>query len=203
MPRATMRAMNVALQKTWTVEQFLAWEERQELRYEFDGFRPIAMTGGTFEHDAIQVNLVRELGNRLDGKPCRVHGNSLKIHVMNSMRYPDAFVTCTPIQRGSTVVVEPVVIFEVISKSTARTDRMIKNREYAGTSSVRRYVMLEQLAIEGMMFTRSFEGAPWVGQILDAETVLEMPEIGIDLPLSRLYANIDLSEPDPNEADES
>ena len=40
--------MNVVLRKPMTLEAFLAWEERQELRYEFDGFQPIAMTGGTF-----------------------------------------------------------------------------------------------------------------------------------------------------------
>ena len=36
-----------------TREKFLAWEEKQELRYEFDGFRPIAMTGGTYSHAQI------------------------------------------------------------------------------------------------------------------------------------------------------
>jgi Uma2 family endonuclease len=90
------------------------------------------------------VNLVTELTTRLRGKPCRAHGNSLKIQVMGSIRYPDAFVTCTPAPGSATVLTEPVVIFEVLSKATARTDRMVKNREYAGTSSVRHYVMLEQ-----------------------------------------------------------
>jgi len=194
--------MNVAMQKPWTVERFLAWEEKQELRYEFDGVRPIAMTGGTFEHDAIQVNVVTALSTRLRGKPCRVHGNSLKIRVLNSIRYPDAFVTCTPVQRGSMVVYEPVVIFEVLSKSTAHTDRMVKNREYAGTATVRRYIMLEQTGPEGMMFTRTGEGAEWLGQIIGAETILHMPEIGIDLPLAELYANIDLAPPDHEVADE-
>lgn len=188
--------MGASLQRNWTVEEFLAWEERQELRYEFDGFRPIAMTGGTFEHDAIQVNLVTALNTRLRGKPCRVHGNSLKIRVMGSIRYPDAFVSCTPVQRGSTVLAEPVVIFEVISKST---DRMVKNREYAGTSSVQRYVMLEQTTVEGMMFVRGNAGADWVGHILDADSVLRMPEIDIELPIAELYAGIDLSNTDPDE----
>jgi nucleoside phosphorylase len=47
--------MNVTLRTPWTVERFLAWEERQELRHEFDGVRTIAMTGGTVAHDAIQT----------------------------------------------------------------------------------------------------------------------------------------------------
>jgi hypothetical protein len=44
-----------------TRESFLAWEERQELRYEFDGFRPIARTGGTYAHARIQTSLLRSL----------------------------------------------------------------------------------------------------------------------------------------------
>jgi len=184
-----------------TLDTFLAWEERQELRYEFDGMRPVAMTGGTLEHDRIQVNLVTELNNRLAGKPCRVHGNSLKIQVMGSIRYPDAFVTCTPIRRGTTLVHEPVVIFEVLSHGTARTDRMVKNREYAGTASVRRYIMLEQAAIEATMFSRADAGAEWIGTILGADAMLRMPEIGVDLPLAALYANVDFSSVDAEEAE--
>lgn len=192
--RDRLDPMNVALQRSWTVEDFLSWEEKQELRFEFDGIRPVAMNGGTLEHDRIQVNLVTELNNRLSGKLCRVHGNSLKVSVMGSIRYPDAFVTCTPVRRGSTVVHEPVVIFEVLSKGTARTDRMVKNREYAATGSVHRYVMLEQSAIEGTMFTRSGQDQSWIGHILGPDTILRMPEIGVDLPLAVLYANIDFSD---------
>jgi hypothetical protein len=45
--------MNVALRKPMTLAEFLAWEERQDLRYEFDGSQPVAMTGGTVDHEAI------------------------------------------------------------------------------------------------------------------------------------------------------
>jgi hypothetical protein len=33
-----------------TLAEFLAWEESQEFRWEFDGFEPVAMTGGIFRH---------------------------------------------------------------------------------------------------------------------------------------------------------
>lgn len=185
--------MTTAQQKPWTLERFLAWEESQPLRHEFDGFRSVAMTGGTVEHDAIQVNLLTELNTRLRGKPCRVHGNSLKIEVMGSIRYPDAFITCKPVPRGSIIASEPVAVFEVLSKGTARTDRMVKNREYAATASIRRYVMLEQTAIEGMMFVRTGDAEDWIGHILGPDTILQMPEASIDLPLAVLYDGIDLS----------
>ena len=186
--------MNVALRRPPTVAEFLAWEERQELRHEFDGLRAEAMTGGTFEHDAIQMTLARLLGNRLRGKPCRVHGSNLKVEVMGSIRHPDAFVTCGPIARGSTVAPDPVVIFEVLSRGTAAKDRGIKNRECAATPSIRRYVMLEQVEIAATMFERV--GDDWVGHILAADAVIRMPEIGIELPLAELYEGLDLATPE-------
>ena len=81
--------MNVALQSPWTTEQFLAWEEKQELRYEFDGFQPIAMAGGTANHAAIQRNLIYALTGGLRGKPCQPYGSDLKIAVADRpIRYP-------------------------------------------------------------------------------------------------------------------
>ena len=182
--------MTAALRRPMTKEEFLAWEEHQELRYEFDGIQAIAMTGGTYEHDAIQVNLVRALGNRLSGKPCRPHGNSIKIEVMGRIRYPDAFVTCTPIPRGAMVLYEPVVIFEVLSKRTARTDRLLKNREYASTASVQRYVMLEQDAAIASVYRRL--NGEWVGHTLGDDALIDMPEIGISIPLLDLYEDVEL-----------
>ncbi len=184
--------MNVALRKFVTVEQFLAWEERQDLRYEFNGLTVRAMTGGTFGHDAIGQNLAMSLGTRLRGKRCRAHGSNLKIAVMGSIRYPDAFVSCTPLRLDATVAHEPVVVFEVLSKSTARIDRNEKNREYASTGSVRRYVMLEQHEIAATVFERV--GEDWIGHILAVDAVLRMPEIGIEVPLAECYEGLDLSE---------
>jgi len=71
--------MNVALRKPMTLTEFLAWEERQELRYEFDGFQPVAMTGGTLAHDLITFNVRKSLDTRLAGQPCRPWGPNVKI----------------------------------------------------------------------------------------------------------------------------
>jgi Uma2 family endonuclease len=70
--------MNVAVRKPMTLAEYLACEERQELRHEFDGLRVIAMAGGTAAHSAIQGNLAAALIPRLRGGPCRFHGSDLK-----------------------------------------------------------------------------------------------------------------------------
>ena len=104
--------MSRALQPM-TEAEYLAWEERQERPFEFDGFRPVAMNGGTVAHGTIGTNLVFELSLRLRGKQCRAYGPSLKILVAGRVRYPDAFVACSPVANKATWLTEPVVVFEV------------------------------------------------------------------------------------------
>jgi Uma2 family endonuclease len=185
--------MDSALRKPMSLDEFLDWEERQELRYEFDGFEPLAMTGGTVEQGLIQANLIRALGNRLAGKPCRVLGSHVKIAVAGSIRYPDAFVVCSPLVRGATVVTDPVVVFEVLSPSTSSTDRIVKNQEYRDTPSIQRYVMLEQDRQAATVFARA--GDDWVGHLVAAEQMLAMPEIGVELPLVELYEGVAFATP--------
>ncbi len=177
-----------------TLEDFLAWEDSQPLRHEFDGVRAIAMTGGTVNHARIQKNLALSIGGRLQGQKCEFFGSDLRIEVAGRIRYPDGFVTCSPLARDGKTVSEPVVIFEVLSDSTSRTDLITKNDEYANTPSVKRYVMLAQDAIGGTMFERV--GDDWIGRLLVADSVLRMPEIGVEFPLKELYEGVDLPDVD-------
>ncbi len=184
-------AMNLALRKPMTLAEFLDWDSRQDVRYEFDGMQPIAMVGGTFAHASIQRNLALALGGRLRGKPCSFIGSDLKIEVAGRIRYPDGFVLCTPVAATTTVVRDPVVIFEILSPSTSGTDRIVKTREYQATPSVRRYVILEQDRIAATVLSRA--DALWITEILLDDANLSLPEIGIDLPLAELYEGVELS----------
>ena len=188
--------MNVAVRKPMTMAEFLEWEERQALRYEFNGERPVAMTGGTWNHASIQANLITALRSRLRGTVCQAFGSELKISVDGSIRYPDAFITCTPGDGRATVAADPVVVFEIVSPSSGSTDRIIKNLEYRNTSSIQRYVILEQTAIGAEVFTRA--GDDWAGRVQDAGSVLHLPEAGIDVPLDELYQDIELA-PQPDD----
>jgi Uma2 family endonuclease len=174
-----------------SLAEFLDWESRQALRYEFDGERPVAMTGGTFAHASIQRNLALSIGGRLRGKPCSFIGSDLKIEAAGSIRYPDGFIVCSPVSNAATVVRDPVVIFEILSPSTSSTDRILKTREYQAIPSVHRYVILEQDRIAATVFTRA--DSDWIIRILLNDTVLAMPEISIELPLAELYEGIELA----------
>jgi Uma2 family endonuclease len=199
MPVALPRPMTREQFLAWEEKQFLAWEEKQPLRYEFDGFQPVAMTGGTAAHAGIQRNLAIAVGGWLRAGPCRFYGSDLKIETANGFRYPDGFVVCSPVARNATVVRDPVVIFEVLSESTAGIDLVTKNQEYSASPSVQRYIVLTQDAVGGTMFERV--ATDWVGHLLGADSVLRMPEIGIELPLAELYDGVDIATADAAQAD--
>ena len=177
-----------------TLTEFLDWEDRQELKHEFDGYGPIAMSGGTVAHAIIQANLAMVLGSRLRGHPCRFYGSDMKIEVMGRIRYPDGMVSCTTQARDGKILREPVVLFEVLSDSSGSTDLVAKNHEYAATPSVRRYIVLAQDRIGGTMFERV--GDDWVGHLIGTETLIAMPEIGIAVPMAEFYEGLAF-DPDP------
>jgi Uma2 family endonuclease len=181
--------MSVALQKPMTLEEFLVWEERQELRYEYDGSRPEAMTGDTLRHEAIGTTLRALLYARLRGSVCRPWGPNSKIEVQGRIRYPDAVVSCTRGRADDTVIPAPVIVFEILSPTTSRTDRIEKLREYQATASIQRYVILEQDSVAAMVFSR--HDAEWTGHALTEVDVLGLPEIGTELPLADIYADAD------------
>jgi hypothetical protein len=69
-------------------------------------------------------------------------------------------------------------------------DTVVKNREYAATASVRRYVLLAQDVIGGTMFER--KGEDWIGHVLGPDAVLSMPEIDVEVPIAEFYEGLDL-----------
>ena len=80
-------------------------------------------------------------------------------------------------------------MFEVLTPSTSRTDRIDKLCEYRATPSIQRYVILEPDSIAATLYTRANED--WVVRPLIADDVLEMPEIGVVIPLSDIYADVE------------
>lgn len=187
--------MNVALRKAWTQQEFFDWAQAQEGRYEFDGLRPVAMTGGTVNHSRIIRNLNFALRTRLRGGACEPLGPDAGIQTwQDTVRYPDVLVTCSKPAGNVRIIAEAVAVFEVLSPSSERTDRIIKVREYAAVPSIRRYVILESTSIGLTVMTRDGAEEPWRVSVLTEGEILHLPEIGIEIPLSEIYEDIVFAE---------
>jgi Uma2 family endonuclease len=197
--RAKLNSMNVPIRKPWTQEEFFSWAEVQDARYEFDGFQPVAMTGGNAGHSAISRNLQTALHTRLRGSQCSSLGPDAGIETVDSaIRYPDALVTCSNFNLVDRVIPGVVVVFEVLSPSSGRIDRIVKVREYAAVRSIRRYAILESNSIGLTVFERATQDESWRASTLTNDDTLRMPEIGIEIPVTELYE--DISFPEEGEA---
>jgi Uma2 family endonuclease len=189
--------MRQALREPMTLDEFLEWENRQEMRYEFDGFGPVAMARGTAAYDTIAVNLSAALVPRLRGTRCQARGSNLTVLVTGHIRYPDAFVTCEPVAPDATVAREPVVIFEVVSKGSARRDRIEKNRAYRATASVIHHVMIEQTSLAATVLERRSDA--WIDTLVGVGEPISLPSIGIEIPLAELYERVDFAAADDDD----
>jgi Uma2 family endonuclease len=185
--------MNVALQRPWTIDQFLRWASAQDRRYEFDGIKPVAMTGGNANHSRVSINIHTALRSRLRGSPCSNYGPDLGVRTIGSkVRYPDALITCTKFPGTDQLAPDVKVVFEVLSPTSGWTDRIEKVREYAAVPSIRRYVILETRSAGLLVLNRQNPDDAWTAAALTIEDTLGLHEIGIEIPVSEFYEDVDL-----------
>jgi Uma2 family endonuclease len=186
--------MNVALRRpVMSRAQFFDWAAAREERYEFDGFQPVAMTGGTTRHNIIAQNVIFGLRTRLPGSGCRPLGPDAGVATTGeAIRYPDALVTCTKFADTERLVPGVVVVFEVLSPTSGRIDRIVKVREYHAVPTIRRYVILEYSSVGLTVFARDCADDPWTATTLTADETLQMPEIGVEIPVVEFYEGTDV-----------
>jgi Uma2 family endonuclease len=181
--------MSEAKLRRWTLEEFLAWEERQPAKHEFVNGEVRLMTGVTQGHARIVANVVIALGLKLRGSLCSPAASDLRVVTGNgNVRYPDVVVDCGPFQRESRDVAEPVVILEVLSRTTAWTDLHDKLRDHDATPAVQQYVVLAQDEPKLVVWERDPSGRLALASSLEGlEGTLELPPIKATLHMKEIY----------------
>jgi Uma2 family endonuclease len=179
--------MDTVLNRPWTTDTFLAWEDRQEGKYEFDGRDVVPMTGGSIAHQRIVFNLCVALMGLLGGRALTVV-QEMRLRAGTRVRYPDVLVCSGAIDQTTRTVTDAVAIFEVLSDDTATTDRVEKLIDYAAVPSLRCYVLLEQTAVAATLFRRESGGA-WIASPHTGGALI-LPGLDITLPLAELYRGL-------------
>lgn len=184
----------------WTLEEYLDREEMADERHEFFDGLIVAMSGGLSAHDLVSSNAVTLLNLATRGRPCRAHGSNLRLYIAKSnvATYPDAMVVCGPYEyeRGRRdLISNPILLVEVLSRSTESYDRGKKFEYYRTLPSLREYVLVSQTEPLVERFSRQDER--WTLDAfrgLDAELPLE--SIEARLALRELYDKVEF-EPAP------
>jgi Uma2 family endonuclease len=177
-----------------TEAEYLAFERASLEKHEYFGGEIFAMAGGTGEHAAIAAGLIRELGNALMGRGCRVLTSDMRVRIPGSARYvyPDASVVCAKPEYaddGRDALTNPRVVVEVLSASTEAYDRGDEFAAYQTIPSLAHYVIASQTKPRLEVFTRQDDGA-WLLRAYGPGERADLPALPCSLEIDRVYVDV-------------
>lgn len=179
-----------------TPEEYLRAERVAETRSEYlpdEG--PRAMTGASRRHSLIVVNAAATLHRQLRGRPCEAYVADMRVKVERSgaYLYPDVAVVCgTPELEDERLdtLLNPTVVVEVLSPSTAEYDRERKWELYRRLPSLRDSLLVSQDEPAVARYRRG-EGGIWLFEVAEGtDAAVELGSIGVRLPLADLYERV-------------
>jgi Uma2 family endonuclease len=173
-------------EKRWTVEEFLAWDDGTDRRYELVSGQIVAMAPPSEAHAAIVSNLTIRIGTQLR-PPCRVLGEfGVRLPRRDDSFYQfDLAVTCAPVDPARRYIAEPEMIVEVLSPSTALHDRGRKLDHYRQLPSLKEILLVASEERRVQHWRR--DGPRWVVDDLIGDADLRLATIADPIPLGAIY----------------
>ena len=198
--------MNAIPKHRYTLEEYIELDKNSEERYEYFDGEVFALAGGNIEHATISANLVRALGNRLAGRHCRALTSDVRVKVPAAFpyRYPDVSVVCgEPViesNLGQEMLVNPILLVEVLSSSTAAYDHGDKFSAYQSIASFREYLLISQERPHVVQYVRQPDNRWLRAEISGLAGLLTLESLDITLPLSEIYEQVNFPSPDSEPA---
>lgn len=182
----------------YTPQEYLRREADAEIRHEYIAGRIYAMAGGSPTHTILTADVAFALASHLRGSSCDALTSEAKVRVSNTgpFFYPDASVVCgEPDWDEEDCLRNPIVVVEVLSKSSANFDRGDKFVYYKLIESLRHYVLIDQEKIYVEHRARQADGS-WLlqGTLTDPDGALSFLDLCIAIPIREIYRRV-LPEP--------
>jgi Uma2 family endonuclease len=188
--------MQNALKQIYYREDYLAFEEQSDIKHEFFRGEIFAMAGGSFNHAKISSNIVIELGQKLRGKSCTPMGSDMRIHTPSGLdTYPDVSIFCgkPELQDNKRTLLNPIVIFEVLSPSTRSYDRGSKFTLYRSIPSLQDYILVDSETILIEHYRRAHNNEWILHEYRNITENIYITAIEDSLSLNAIYEQIDFS----------
>lgn len=192
-PHASLGRMVQTAHHRFTFREYLQIEADSAIKHEFVAGQVLAMSGGSPDHAGVTANIARLLGNRLDGKPCRVFSPDLRVRVLATgfASYADVTVICGALEldpedpKGHTAV-NPKVLIEVLSPSTEDYDRGEKLGNYKRIPSLAEVIFVAFNRREVETVRRESDGS-WSRHIAHDGGAVQLLSLGCELPVAEIY----------------
>ncbi|MEQ8462012.1 Uma2 family endonuclease [Coleofasciculus sp. E1-EBD-02] len=192
--------MQLQTQKRYyTPEEYLELEKKAEYKHEYRDGEIVPMTGGTTNHNEIALNFAANLKFGLRGQNYRVYIGDVRLWIprYRQYTYPDVMVIeGEPIYTGTgtTTVMNPSLIVEVLSRSTKNYDLGDKFIFYRSIPEFKEYILIDQTKYHLMQYAKNTEGQWVLSEQESAEAVLELRSIEFQINLSDIYENVNFAD---------
>ena len=181
--------------KYYTPEEYIELEEKSEFKNEYIHGEIIPMTGGTTNHNEIALNFCTNFKFNMRGKNYKIYMGDVKLWIERYQiyTYPDIMVIQgepTYQGTGTTQVTNPLMIVEVLSKSTINYDRTDKFRFYRSLPELKEYIMINQYEYFIEQFAKNAEGQWVLTEYESVNDILSLKSIDFQIPFSDIYEGV-------------
>ena len=181
-----------------TPEEYLTKERKASTKSEYRNGQIYAMPGASHEHNVIMGNTFAELHIQLRDRTCIVYPSDMRVKISSTGRYtyPDVVVVCDEPQFEDShfdTLLNPTVLIEVLSPSTAAYDRGDKFAAYQKLDSLCEYVLISQDRVCVEHYLR--QDQEWdLTEFRSLNDVFHLVSIDCELALQAIYAKVQFSQ---------
>lgn len=192
--------MSAETKHRYSLEEYLALERESDARHEFWNGEIFAMSGGTLAHERIMRNVGNLSQAQLGGRGCEVFGSNMQIKVPSAppYRYADGSIVCgkTEVERfnGNDLLLNPVLVYEVLSPSTEAYDRGDKFTHYKSIASLKECVLIAQHRPHITHFVKQDDGSWSYSETNELDASIHLPSVGVRLTLSDVYQDVEFDQ---------
>jgi len=183
----------------YTPEEYLELEEKADYKNEYRDGEIISMTGGTTQHNKLALNLATGLNVALNDLNYEIYIGDVKLWIprYREFTYPDVIVIeGQPVyySTNTTIVTNPLLIAEVLSKSTKDYDRGDKFLYYRSIPEFKEYILIDQTQYYVMQYVKTSENQWILTEYETEDAMINLSSINVKLSLKQLYKKINFSE---------
>ena len=178
-------------------EDYLTMEEVSPVKHEYFDGEIFQMAGASEQHNTVTINIAGELHQQLKKRPCKVYQNDMRLYIEKEgiYVYPDVMVVCgkPEIKKFKSLdnILNPVLIVEVLSESTADYDKGAKFEQYRTIESFKEYLLVSQDRKQLTRYTKQTDGSWILMDFIGDKTRIELFSIECSLAIEDIYDKVD------------
>ncbi len=168
-------------------EEYLQGEMLSDTKHQLIDGEAYAMSGGSENHNFLAGNIFSELKSQLKGTSCRTFMAEMKLRVADDFFYPDVMVVCNQDDSDAYYKTSPIIIIEVLSKSTRKFDQTTKRLRCQNIASLQEYVLIEQDKGEIQLFSRAHN---WQSAYYYLGDQINFASLGVSVAVDEIYDRV-------------